>query len=113
MSMMIASQAAATLKTEVTPEELLVMPDGGHYELIDGELKERNISLLSSRVAVSLARRLDIHCEQNNLGWVVDGECGYKCFPWEPNRIRRADLTPTFRPATFSGLRHDPTRSDC
>ena len=35
-------------KIEVTPEELLSMPDSGHYELIDGELKERNVSVLSS-----------------------------------------------------------------
>jgi Uma2 family endonuclease len=93
MSTMIASQTAATPKTEVTPEELLAMPDGGHYELIDGELKDRNMSLLSSRVAVSLARRLDVHCDQYNLGWVVDAECGYKCFPWNPKRIRRADVS--------------------
>jgi Uma2 family endonuclease len=93
MSTMVATQTAVTPKTDVTPEELLVMPDGGHYELIDGELRERNMNLLSSRVAVSLARRLDVHCEQNNLGWVVDAECGYKCFPWKPNRIRRADVS--------------------
>jgi Uma2 family endonuclease len=93
MSTIVATQSAVSPKTEVTPEELLAMPDGGHYELIDGELRERNMSLLSSRVAVSLARRLDLHCEQNNLGWVVDAECGYKCFPWKPSRIRRADVS--------------------
>ena len=27
-------------QAEVTPEELLAMPDGGHYELIDGELRD-------------------------------------------------------------------------
>ena len=93
MSTIVATRSAVSPKTEVTPEELLAMPDGGHYELIDGELRERNMSLLSSRVAVSLARRLDLHCEQNNLGWVVDAECGYKCFPWKPSWIRRADVS--------------------
>jgi Uma2 family endonuclease len=102
MSTMVATQTAVTPKTEVTPEELLAMPDGGHYELIDGELRERNMSLLSSRVAVSLARRLDVHCEQNNLGWVVDAECGYKCFPWKPGRVRRADVS-------FIGTDHLPS----
>jgi len=34
---------APTEQVEVTPEELLSMPDGGHYELIDGELKERKV----------------------------------------------------------------------
>jgi hypothetical protein len=51
MSTMIASQAAATPKIAVTPEELLAMPDGGHYELIDGELKERRVSALSNAFA--------------------------------------------------------------
>ena len=38
MSTMIATHREALHKTKVTPEELLAMPDGGHYELIDGEL---------------------------------------------------------------------------
>ena len=28
-----------------TPEELLTMPDGQHYELVDGQLVEKNIHL--------------------------------------------------------------------
>ena len=51
MSTMVATQPEVTSKTEVTPEELLAMPDGGHYELIDGELKERKVSVLSNLVA--------------------------------------------------------------
>jgi Uma2 family endonuclease len=93
MSMMVATEPDAPPKPQVTPEELLAMPDGGHYELIDGELRERNMSLLSSRIAVSLARRLDVHCDEHNLGWVVDAECGYACFPWKLGRIRRADVS--------------------
>jgi Uma2 family endonuclease len=93
MSTMVATKAESTQKTEITPEELLAMPDGGHFELIDGELTERNMSLLSSRVAVRLARRLDVHCEEHDLGWIVDAECGYACFPWKPGRIRRPDVS--------------------
>ena len=37
--------------TMVTPEELLEMPDGDRYELIDGELVERNTGAESSRIA--------------------------------------------------------------
>ena len=93
MSTMVATEPEVKPAAEITPVELLAMPDGGHYELIDGELRGRNISLLSSRVAVSLARRLDVHCEAHNLGWVVDAECGYACFTWKPGRIRRADVS--------------------
>ncbi len=45
MSTMVATQPELAIqpefppRIEVTPEELLAMPDGGHYELVDGELK--------------------------------------------------------------------------
>ena len=56
MSTMVATEPEATPKAEVTPEELLAMPDGGHYELIDGELRERNVSVLSNLIAAEITR---------------------------------------------------------
>ncbi|MGO9467324.1 MAG: Uma2 family endonuclease [Isosphaeraceae bacterium] len=94
MSTMVATQPEASRqKIEVTPEELLSMPDGGHYELIDGELKERNGSVLSSIVAVNMSTSLKIHCAQTGAGDVLDSECGYRCSPWIPRRVRRADVS--------------------
>jgi Uma2 family endonuclease len=78
---------------EVTPEELLAMPDGKHYELVDGVPVERTMSLLASRVEITLGRILDLHCVQNDLGWVVGPSCGYRCFPWIPRQVRRPDLS--------------------
>src|SRR5262245_37848271 len=49
MSTMVATPAGVGLEPEampradVAPEELLAMPDGGHYELIDGEMRERHV----------------------------------------------------------------------
>jgi hypothetical protein len=43
MCPMVATDAAVPHKTKVTPEELLAMPDGGHYELIDGELSGEDV----------------------------------------------------------------------
>jgi len=51
MSTIVATTAEAKPKAKVTPEELLEMPDGGHYELIDGGLRERSVSVLSSSQA--------------------------------------------------------------
>jgi Uma2 family endonuclease len=79
--------------TEITPEGLLRMPDGKHYELIDGELVERNMSVLSSIVAARVTHTLLNHCDESNLGWVLESEVGYQCFPWKPGRIRRADVS--------------------
>ena len=54
MSTMVATEPEVMPKAEVTPEELLAMPDGGHFELIDGELKERRASFLSNLVAAEV-----------------------------------------------------------
>jgi Uma2 family endonuclease len=81
------------VRTEVTPEELLAMPDGGHYELVDGELRERKASALSNVIVSRIDRRLGNHCEDNNLGWLFAADHGYQCFPWKPGLVRRADLS--------------------
>ena len=47
----LGSQPEIPTGTEITPEGLLRMPDGKHYELIDGELAEREMSVLSGIVA--------------------------------------------------------------
>ena len=93
MSTMVATEPEVMPKTEVTPEELLAMPDGGHYELIDGELKERRVSFLSNLVAAEVTGILRDHCRSQNLGWILAAELGYRCFPWKPRRVRRADVS--------------------
>ncbi len=80
-------------RTEVTPEELLAMPDGGHYELIDGELRERNVGALSNLVAFRVGLILGNHCEKHPEGWLFAADQGYQCFPGKPRRIRRADVS--------------------
>jgi Uma2 family endonuclease len=80
-------------RTEVTPEELLQMPDGGHYELVDGELKERKVSALSNLVAFGVGRTLGNHCYDHDLGWLFAADHGYRCFPWKPGLVRRADVS--------------------
>ncbi len=77
----------------VTPERLLRMPDAKRYEWLDGELVERHRSVLSGVVAARINRLLGNHGEQHRLGWVLDSEVGYQCFPWKPDRVRRADVS--------------------
>lgn len=93
MSTMVATTDEAKPKPKVTPAELLEMPDGGHYELIDGELQERSVSVLSNLIAAGITGILHNHCRGHNLGWVLASELGYCCFPWKPGRIRRADVS--------------------
>jgi Uma2 family endonuclease len=76
----------------VTPEDLLRMPDQGQgYELVDGRLKELNVSAKSSRVGAGVVRLLWNHCEAHQPGWVFQSDASFQCFPNDANRVRRAD----------------------
>jgi Uma2 family endonuclease len=74
-----------------TPDDLLRMPDGDRYELIDGKLVEINVSVLSSLVAAQLLHRLTAFCEPNNLAWIFGADCGCQCFPGYPRKVRKPD----------------------
>jgi Uma2 family endonuclease len=81
----------ADTKTRYTPEDLLTMPDGDRYELVDGELVERNMSTWSSYVAGQLFYLLLTFCRPRKLGWVYPEGTSYECFPAEPGRVRKPD----------------------
>ncbi|MGH7169155.1 MAG: Uma2 family endonuclease [Gemmataceae bacterium] len=76
-----------------TPEDLLTMPDGEHYELVDGRLVERKKSTWSSYVAGVIYGLLDPFCRQNRLGWVFPEGTSFQCFPALPARVRKADVS--------------------
>lgn len=77
----------------VTPEDLLAMPDSVSYELVDGHLVERNVSVLSSLVAAELVRLIGNHCRAEKLGRVFSPDLGYRCFPDRPSRVRKPDVS--------------------
>jgi Uma2 family endonuclease len=80
---------AVETKTQYTPEDLLAMPDGRSYELVDGQLLERKMGMESAWVAGWLLSRLARFFEEHQLGWVFNAENGYQCFPHDPGRVRR------------------------
>ena len=86
------STATAT-KAVYTPEDLLAMPDGKSYELVDGQLVERNMGAESNWVAGELHACLTQHCKEHGLGWALPSETGYQCFPHEPGRVRKPDVS--------------------
>jgi Uma2 family endonuclease len=86
------STAVAT-KGHYTPEDLLAMPDGKSYELVRGQLVERNTGAESSRVGGRLCSRLDRFCEEHNLGIVWPADNGYQCFPYDPGLVRKPDVS--------------------
>jgi Uma2 family endonuclease len=83
--------ALAATATSYTPEDLLVLPDYGRFELIDGHLVERKMGAQSSYVATNLLVLLGFFVRSHNLGLVFQADCGYQIFAEEPNRVRFAD----------------------
>src|SRR5436190_10444386 len=78
--------------TAITPDDLLRMPDRGRgFELVDGELKELNVSFLSSYVAGRVFSRLSSFVETKKLGWMSPEGTSFRCFPDDEGRVRRAD----------------------
>ena len=77
----------------VTPEDLLAMPDSVSYELVDGHLVERNVSRLSSLVALEIGTQIRDHVKLRKLGWVFGTDLGYRCFPDRPGRVRKPDVS--------------------
>jgi len=76
-----------------TPEDLLAMPDGKSYELVEGHLVERNTSVLASWVGSRLSRFIDIFVEENQLGWSWHADLGFVCFPDAPGKVRKPDVS--------------------
>jgi len=83
----------AEIKPGMTAEEFEALPDGVGYELVDGELKDRNVSALSSWVGGRLVKLLANHVDDNNLGWVFPADNGYQCFADKPRDVRKPDVS--------------------
>lgn len=76
-----------------TPAELLTMPDGDHFELVDGQLVERNMGTEASWIAGRIFARLSYFNDQEHLGWALPADASYQCFPEAPERVRRPDAS--------------------
>jgi Uma2 family endonuclease len=75
----------------ITPEDLIKMPDEGiGFELIDGQLRERNKSVLTSLTTGAILSEL--MRASKRLGWTVSSGVGFQCFPNDDQRVRRADV---------------------
>ena len=79
-------------RTTYTPEDLLAMPDGDRYELVDGELVEMNVSLLSSWVGGELHGRVREFVRQRDQGMVWPADTGCQFLPDSPSTVRKPDV---------------------
>lgn len=82
-------------KQTYTVEQLLEMEDHKRFELVNGELQERNVSGDSSRIAMELVLLLGQIVKANNLGVIFGPDCGFRCFSSadDPERVRIPDVS--------------------
>lgn len=78
-----------TLPPQLTPDDLLAMPDGDHYELIDGIPKEKSMGAQSDEITAAIISALHAFVRQQRLGHVYGSQTGFRCFP--NNRVRKPD----------------------
>jgi Uma2 family endonuclease len=97
----VAEQTA--VHKDWTPEEFLALPDSVGYELVDGELVERNVSEESSAVGVRIAYLLQTENEKSREARIYGSDLSYKCFADRPKNFRRADVS-LVRKARLEGL---------
>ena len=84
----------STVQTKIyTPEDLLAMPDSCGVELVNGNLVEKPVSVLSGLVVARTSRLLDAYCHSHRLGVVLSSSNGLQCFPNDPDNIRKPSLT--------------------
>jgi len=76
-----------------TPADLLKMPDGNRYELVDGQLVETTMSLWSSYVAGNADYFLRSFCRTAGSAWVLPEGTTYQCFPSAPGQVRKPDVS--------------------
>jgi Uma2 family endonuclease len=84
-------QMARTTQKSWTDDELMALPGGGKYELVDGELV--HMSPAGARhgdIVTKLLVRLHIFVTERKLGYVFEGQTGYR-FP--DGNLRSPDVS--------------------
>ncbi len=81
-----------TKNVELTPDDVLNLPDEVSYELVNGRLKEREMGMLSQFFAAQIVSLLWNYWKATGIAYVFT-EIGYVCFPERPNRMRRPDVS--------------------
>ena len=84
--------STVTAELRITPEEFLALSDKDRFELVDGQLVQVNVSVLSSLVGGEVHGVLRDHCRPNNLGYVWPADLYLRCFA-DSGKLRKPDVT--------------------
>ncbi len=83
----------AQLRPEITPDMFETMSGTKGWELIDGKPVEKPMGTENGVVQSRINRRLAAHVEDHRLGYALDGDAGYICFPHRPKLVRKPDAS--------------------
>ncbi len=83
--------APLMLENTYTADDLYDLDKDHRFELADGALVERHMSVESSAVAMDLMARVRTFVRSHGLGTVTGPDCGYKLFPDDPKALRYPD----------------------
>lgn len=81
------------IKSVFTPEDLLNLPGAVNYELANGTLVERHMGSESSAIALAVGSVLRSFVKAGKLGHLFTTDCGYRCFPDDPDKVRKPDVS--------------------
>ncbi len=75
------------------PEDLLRMPDGDRYELIDGIPREKPMGAKSEEIGGLVVTQLNNFIRPKKLGRAYPSQTGFQCFPAKPKQVRMPDAS--------------------
>jgi Uma2 family endonuclease len=75
-----------------TPDDLLTMPDGDRFELLNGRLVEKESSYAAALIACEAMYLLANFLDDNPLGTVTASGATFRCFPDDPDAVRKPDV---------------------
>lgn len=90
---MTTMNPVSTPKRVYEPDDLLSLPNAVDYELVDGQLVERAMGSESSLVGSIIIFLLRQFLKGKKLAHVFGSDTGYQCFPDDPKKLRKADVS--------------------
>ena len=79
--------------TAVTAADLARMPNGNRFELVGGQLLERARSVGAVRIGGNIYSALREEARRTGEATVYPDGLQYQCFPADPERIRKPDVS--------------------
>src|SRR5437773_3379819 len=93
--------------SNLTAGEFLRLQQEAGVEFVNGQVVEKPVSKESSRVAALVLYFLQDFARRTGIIEVYSSDLGYQCFPEEPARFRKPDVS-AVRRERLAGLEPDP-----